>query len=94
MIPSELKGNSKGSALASISVESRGLYPPADSPKVPTAWRGALPHVALSHWFGQPVGRNDDAGRRFSRYIHQKPAPIIRHLVTCPAFGFFETNSE
>ena len=94
MIPSELKGNSKGSALAGISVESRGLYRPADSPKVPTAWRRTLPHVALSHWFGQPVGGNDDAGRRFSRYVHQKPAPIIRHLVTRPAFGFFETNSE
>jgi hypothetical protein len=63
VIPSELKANSKGSALAGISVESRGLYPPADSPKVLTEWRGGLPHARLSHWFGQPVGGNDDAGR-------------------------------
>lgn len=41
MIPSELEGNSKGSTVAGISVESRGLYQRADPLKARFACREA-----------------------------------------------------
>ena len=52
MIPSELKGNSKGDTVLGISVEVKGLYHGADPLQGAMAWLSGLPiaPVLAANW--------------------------------------------
>ena len=65
MIPSELKGNSKGAAMASISVESRGLYPPSGATRRLTA--RVIYLTGLGSQLVEMMMREDDSRGTFTR---------------------------